>query len=125
MADATAEFFNELGRREHEPLLEKATGTLRFDLEHAEGTDHWLVAVKKGDVAVSRENAAADCTIRADKALFDDVASGEVNGMAAVLRGAIVFEGDPELMVLFQRLFPEPPTRRAKQPRSGKGRRKR
>jgi hypothetical protein len=32
MTDPTAEFFDELGRRGHEPLLEKATGTLRFDI---------------------------------------------------------------------------------------------
>ncbi len=30
--------------------------------------------------------------------------------MAAVLRGAIALEGDWELIVLFQRLFPSPPS---------------
>ena len=32
--------------------------------------------------------------------------------MAAVLRGAVAIEGDPGLLVLFQRLFPGPPKRR-------------
>jgi len=60
-------------------------------------------------VRVSRRNAAADTTLRATGELFDGLASGEVNTMAAVLRGAIEVEGDPELLVLFQRLFPSPP----------------
>jgi putative sterol carrier protein len=53
----------------------------------------------------------ADCTIRATKQVFDGVAGGEVNATAAVLRGALVVEGDPELLTLFQRLFPGPPKR--------------
>ena len=32
MAQTTAEFFNDLSVRGHEPLLEKATGTIRFEL---------------------------------------------------------------------------------------------
>ena len=32
MTDSTAEFFHELDRRGHESLLEKATGSVRFDL---------------------------------------------------------------------------------------------
>jgi hypothetical protein len=37
MTDSTAEFFQELGRRGYEPLLEKGTGTIRFDLVAASG----------------------------------------------------------------------------------------
>ena len=112
MNDASAEFFDALGRRGHEPLLEKAKGTMRFDLAHGKKTDRWLVSVDKGKVAVSRKNVAADCILHTDKALFDRMASGEVNAFAAVLRGAIGLEGDPELMVLFQRLLPGPPAKR-------------
>jgi putative sterol carrier protein len=116
MADATAEFFGELGRRGHEPLLEKATGTVRFDLEQGSRTEHWLVAVKKGDVVVSRENAEADCVFRTERELFDLVVGGEMNAMAALLRGAMSVEGDRELLVLFQRLLPGPPSSRQKRP---------
>jgi len=123
MTDGTAEFFGELGRRGHEPLLEKATGTLRFDLVDGKRTDRWLVTVKKGDVAVSHRNVRADCVVRADRALFDGVAGGEVNAMAALLRGAMGVEGNVELLVLFQRLFPGPPRSRSRRHTAGYARR--
>lgn len=110
-ADATETFFAELAERGHEPLLEKAKGTFRFELRRGKQTDRWLVTIDKGDVSVSRRNVAADATMRTSRELFDGLASGEVNTMAAALRGAFEFEGDPELLVLFQRLFPGPPAK--------------
>jgi len=115
MADPTVEFFDELARRGHEPLFEKATGTVRFDLKDGK-TDHWLVTVAKGDLAVSRRNTRADCVVTTDRALFDGVASGKTNGMAAVLRGAMTVEGDVQLLVLSLRLFPG--SKRARRRRS-------
>ena len=112
MADATAEFFEALGSRGHEPLLQKATGTLRFDLSDGKKTDRWLVSIVKGDLAVSRRNVGADFVVSTDKVVFDDIASGKTNALAAMLRGAIGVEGDIQLMVLFQRLFPGPPRTR-------------
>jgi len=108
VADATAEFFAELAGRGHEPLLEKVTGTFRFDVT-GERAEHWLVAVKKGDVTVSRGNVKADAVVRADRKVFDAIASGEMNALAATLRGAAVIQGDLGLIAGFQRLFPGPP----------------
>jgi putative sterol carrier protein len=70
------------------------------------------VAVDKGHLAVSRRNARADCVVRAAKDLFDEVAEGRANAMAALLRGRMGVEGDLELLVRFQRLFPGPPDSR-------------
>src|SRR5262249_59653687 len=56
MPDATEEFFDELARRGHEPLLEKAKGTVRYDLVDGEQTDHWLVTLDQGGVTLSRHN---------------------------------------------------------------------
>jgi putative sterol carrier protein len=109
MSDDVVEFFEELGRRGHEPLLGKVTGRVRFDLVDGGRTDRWLVAVDKGDVTVGHEGGQADCAIRAERALFERLCRGEENAMAAVLRGALVCTGDVELLYAIQRIFPGPP----------------
>jgi putative sterol carrier protein len=108
MSDPTGEFFAELGSRRHEPMLRKATGTLRFDLVDGTSKAQWSVALKKGDVSVSQTNAEADCVVTTDRSLFDAIVRGETNAMAAVLRGEIGVEGETELLVLFQRVFAGP-----------------
>jgi putative sterol carrier protein len=113
MTDATTEFFHRLEARGHDPRLEKVTATLRFDLRNGKRTARWLVAIDKGDVAVSHKNVKADCVVRTESAVFDGIASGEVNAFAAALRGAMGIEGNPEVLVIFQRLFPEPPRSRS------------
>ncbi len=118
MTDATTEFFRGLADRGHEPLLERATGTVRFDLSSGKRTARWLVTIKKGDVTVSQRNARGDCVVRADRGVFDQVVKGEVNAMAALLRGVMDIDGDPALLVLFQRLFPGPPSATGKPPDS-------
>jgi putative sterol carrier protein len=102
------EFFSELERRGREPLLQDATGTVRFDLVRGDEVEHWLVSLNAGDATVSRANVGADCVVRTDKALFDGIARGEVSAMAALLRGELTVDGDLELLQLFQRLFPGP-----------------
>jgi putative sterol carrier protein len=110
MADQTAAFFESLRRRGHEPLLELAEGSIRFDLANGGEVAHWFVSVDKGEVTVSRSRRRADCTIKGPKATFEGIATGEINATAAALRGAIVIEGDAELLTLFQRVLPGPPS---------------
>jgi putative sterol carrier protein len=114
MADATATFFEKLAVRGHEPLLEKATGTFRFEIVDGKRVDRWFVSIVKGDIAVSKKAGPADVVIRGDKALLDKIVRGRENAFAAMLRGAFVVEGRPQLLVLFQRLFPSPPKRRSR-----------
>jgi putative sterol carrier protein len=125
VTDATAEFFDALVERRHEPLLEKATGTVRFDLKDGGKTDRWLVTVVKGDLTISRQNLRADCVVTADKSLFDGIASGKTNAMAALLRGAMGVEGDVQLLVLFQRLLPGPSRSGKPRPTAASARRQR
>jgi hypothetical protein len=113
MADATNEFFEGLEARGHEPLLENASGSLRFDTTDNGRRSRWFVEVAKGDLKVSHRNAKADCVVRGDKALFDAIVVGKENAVAAFLRGAITVDGSRQLLVQFQRLFPGPP-RKAK-----------
>ena len=110
MAKAIPPFFEELGRRGHEPLLEKISGTLRFDLRSRQRVDHWLITIRRGDVAIAEQEGSADCVVQIDKALFERVANGTENAVAALLRGEIGVEGNIELLMLFDRLFPGPPS---------------
>jgi putative sterol carrier protein len=113
MTDAASGFFERL-RGEHVALPTRATGVMRFEIVDGKRTESWLVAVDKGEVEVSRGKGKADSVLRGDRALFNGLASGEVNAFAAALRGAVVIEGDPRLLVLFQRLLPGPPSRGAR-----------
>ena len=106
MSNATTRFFESLQARGHEPRLEKVRASLRFDLKNGEKTNRWHVAVDEGAIAVSHKNAKADCVVRADGSVFEGIAGGEVNALAAVLRGEIDIEGDPELLMLLLRLSP-------------------
>ena len=81
-----------------------------------ENTDAWIVAIDKGNVTVSQMSTDAGCTVRVDKPLFEELARGEANTMAAVLRGDVVCTGDVELLFALQRIFPGPPDQRRPDP---------
>jgi hypothetical protein len=106
----TESYFEELGRRGYIPLVDKASGTVRFDVAQDQGTDHWMVGFNKGNVNVTPcgSTASADCVVAADHAVFDGVVTGETNPMAAMVRGDLTVGGNPELLVLFKRLTPGP-----------------
>jgi predicted lipid carrier protein YhbT len=107
MTDATTDFFEAIAGR-HEPLLERTTGTMRVELVDGDETDSWVISIAHGDIEVVHGSADADCTLRTGRDLFERLATGQANAMAGVLRGAIVIEGDTELLVRVQRLFPGP-----------------
>jgi putative sterol carrier protein len=108
-SDSTATFFEALAKRGHEPILASTSGTLRFELRSGGRRKYWYVTISKGDVTASRTAAEADAVVRCDRALFDGMATGRVNAMAAMLRGVLQAEGNLGLVMSFQRLFPAPP----------------
>ncbi|MBF9128321.1 SCP2 sterol-binding domain-containing protein [Plantactinospora sp. S1510] len=108
MASPTEEYFAEFGRRGHERLLEKASGTVRFEIVQGLCTEHWYVRVHNGDVTVTRENIEADGVVRVSRELFDRAACGEANLMAALFRGEVTAEGRVPLLLMFERLLPGP-----------------
>jgi putative sterol carrier protein len=110
--DAVA-FLKQLGERGHEPLWAKVSGRVRFELVKGSRVDRWLVAVENGDVAVAHKGGEADCTVRADRALWDRLCRGEENAMAAMLRGVLQCAGDVDLLLALQRVFPGPPSTRS------------
>jgi putative sterol carrier protein len=113
-ADPTARFFEQLAARDHVDLLRKANGCTRFDIVSGRKIDRWYVTIDNGDIGVTRQPSHADCIIRADRALFDKMAGGKLNAVAAVLRGDLEVEGDWRLLVRMQRLFPGERTSRRK-----------
>jgi putative sterol carrier protein len=115
LTDPIAEFFHALRSRGHEPLVRDATATVRFDITQGKQTDRWCLGINQGDLQVSSGDCEADCVVGADRSLFNGLISGEVNAMAAMLRGELTVSGDPDLLVLCQRLFPGPPARRDRQ----------
>lgn len=119
----SARFLEELGSARYEPLLGKASGTVRIDLVDRGRTQRWLVTLEEGNVSVSHRNVSADCVVRADRKVFDALVRGETNAMAAFLRGDVKAEGDPELLLVLQRVFGAPaagsspsPARRSRRP---------
>jgi putative sterol carrier protein len=106
MASPTEKFFDELGRRGHEPLLERITAKVHFHITDGRDAAHWLVEIEAGDIRVSRQSGKGRCGISADRALFDGIVTGEVNVVTAMLRGALWVDGDRETWILVQRLLP-------------------
>ncbi|MEV4756135.1 SCP2 sterol-binding domain-containing protein [Micromonospora sp. NPDC049559] len=122
MTDATAKFFESLERRGHEPLLEKATGTLRVDLRTDHYTEHWTIHINRGDLSVSREQRDAEAVVGSSPELFERLVRGEENAVAAMLRGDMTVFGNLQLILRVERLFPGPPDARGPRRGFGKGR---
>ena len=112
MADPTSDFFDGLAQRGREPKLARTTGSIRFELGDGARSEQWRIEIRRGAINVSHAGGAADCVVRADAGLFDDLVHGRANAMASILRGRLVAEGDPALLIRFQRLFPSPPKRK-------------
>jgi putative sterol carrier protein len=90
-------------------VLRQLAGTIRFDLQRGDSTERWTLALRNGDVSISHRKGKADCVATLDARLFEALAKGEANAFTAALRGDIELEGQPALLLEFQRLFPGPP----------------
>ena len=106
---AIDDFFAELERRGHEPMLRRVSATVRWDILDGDRTEHRLVRIDHGDLRGAVSDEPADCVIVAERTVCDDVVSGRTSALAALLRGAAAVDGEFELMVLAQRLFPRTP----------------
>jgi SCP-2 sterol transfer family len=109
MTDPTATFFERLAHRGHERMLEEVEGTIRFDLVDPQGTDYRFVEINRGDIRVSREPLPADCIVHVDRAVAEQIITGELQAQPAWLQGLFRVEGNLWLLRLFDRAFPGPP----------------
>jgi hypothetical protein len=110
VSEPIEEFFQRLTHSGPVRLLRRADATLRIDLTSGTTTERWFITIGKDAVSVSHRNAKADAVIRTSKDLFEGMVTGSVNAMTAALRGVVSLEGDPSLLVLFQRALPGPPS---------------
>jgi putative sterol carrier protein len=108
MGNASSAFFASLAARGQDPVLGSARGTVRVDLLDDGRTRSWLVGMDHGRITVAEGGGDADCVIRTTHEAFDELAEGRTAALAAALRGVLDVEGDPRLLVRFQRLFPAP-----------------
>ena len=122
--DPTRRFFDELSQRGQEPLLRKLSGSVRFDIVDGKRVHRRYVTVDKGQISVSGSGSGGQSVIRADRAVFGQIATGELNPVAALLRGELAMEGDWRLLVLVQRLFPGPPAKKPSRRAAGYAKRK-
>jgi SCP-2 sterol transfer family protein len=111
VSEPIEEFFERLSAGGPGTLPPRTNGSLRIDLGSGATTERWFLTVEDGAASVSHRNAKADAVIRTSKDLFEGMVTGRVNAMAGALRGAVSLEGDPTLLVLFQRALPGPPSR--------------
>jgi hypothetical protein len=124
MGDATADFLAGLDRAGHESRLGRAEGAVRIELVRSGKTERWFLDARRGEVTVSRRRLPYDCTIRTSGELFDGMVTGRVNALTALLRGEVEVDGNPELLVLLQRLFPSPPAAEKTTARRARGRKR-
>ena len=104
--DAIGAFFADISTRGPIPILGTVEGTIRFDVSDAASTERWYVTMSQGQVSVSHKSTKAASMVQVDRALLNEIAEGRRNAMAAVLRGALVVEGNLNLLMIFTRLFP-------------------
>ncbi len=111
-ADPINDFFAGLAEPGHLATFEHEFGTVRFDVHDptdAAHVEHWHVTVHDGDVAVSRQQLAADAIVQIARPDLERIVTGRLNAQAAMLRGLLTCEGSMAALMMFQRCLPGPP----------------
>jgi alkyl sulfatase BDS1-like metallo-beta-lactamase superfamily hydrolase len=107
-ADPISQFFADLAAPGHLATFEGDSATLRFDVHDGGQVQHWYVTVSDGDVAVTRQNKAADALVHIERPPFEAIVTGQMNMQAALLRGMLTCEGSMAALMMFQRCLPGP-----------------
>jgi hypothetical protein len=107
MSDPIEDFFSGLAKRGYEPLLQHVVGSIRFDLENGDETDHWWVGLDRGKITVLHEDRVAKSIARQDRATMVEMVLGRRNPMTTFLQGDSGYSGEGEPLVVFTRMFPD------------------
>ena len=118
MVSTVESFFSDLSDGGPVATFERASATIRFDIddpdkhgqaERADKVERWYVTVADGQVFATRQGRPADAIVHVSRAHFEDMANGRLNAQAAFLRGLLSVEGKIAALVMFQRCLPGPP----------------
>ena len=107
MSDPIESFFDGLGRRRYEPLLQHTVATVQWELLDGVKTDCWWVGIDQGRVKVRHGEAPAETVARLGRQTMVDIVLGRCNAATAFLRGEAGYTGPGESLVVFRRLFPD------------------
>src|SRR5262245_33863311 len=112
--DRVDEFFDELSRRGHDPLLDRLEGTGRFEGCGGGQVEQWLGAGKGGYVNGTRGGGNADWVMRAERSDFARLINGEVGTLSAFIRGTLqlTIQGKGQRIGLISRVFAGAPEAR-------------
>jgi putative sterol carrier protein len=102
MVASPREFFETLESRVDPGKAAGLTATYRFEID---GAGTWIVDVDDGNVSVSENGDAADCTISASSETFMKIANREQNPTAAYMSGKLKVKGDMGQAMKLQKLF--------------------
>ncbi|MFI7606224.1 SCP2 sterol-binding domain-containing protein [Micromonospora sp. NPDC049366] len=116
MVTSVGDYLRELGPGRRPDLPETIAATVRLDAREDGYTTHWYLSVADQHVEVSNSSRDADLVVTADRAVLDQLASGELHVSAAALRNDLTLRGDVRLFMLVRRIFPGP--RDARHPRT-------
>lgn len=109
MADLIESFFTGLATHPGRSMPEKFTATLRFDLTcRGTVTEHWYVAIRRGEISVSHEERDADVVTTVERETYEQIVNGEIGIVAAIFANQAQVEGDVALLVTFKRFYRSP-----------------
>ncbi|MET8119539.1 SCP2 sterol-binding domain-containing protein [Micromonospora sp. NPDC005189] len=108
MGTTVAQYLQQLDPGRRPDLPETTAGTLRLDVRGDGCTDHWYLTIADQHVRVTRSDDDAELMVRADRRVYDQMASGEMHVASALLRNELTVQGDLRLLMLLRRIFPGP-----------------
>ncbi|MFF5177922.1 SCP2 sterol-binding domain-containing protein [Micromonospora sp. NPDC000316] len=109
MATTAQQFLRDLGAGRRPELPETTAGTVRLDIRSDGCTEHWYLTIADQHVQVTRSADDADLVVRASRAIFDQLANGQMHLAVALVRNELTVRGNMALLMLLRRIFPGPP----------------
>ncbi|MDG4800249.1 SCP2 sterol-binding domain-containing protein [Micromonospora sp. WMMD980] len=102
-------FFDQLSAVGYDARLGTVSGSVRIDIRADGGLRQWRLDIDRGHLRVTRDGGPASAVITTSERTAEAMATGGMNGLAAITRGEILVDGDLGLALRIGRLFPTRP----------------